>query len=401
LSIAFLFYVCFVNRYYSYLNSAKEIIAAYNGEEPLSAYLKKHFSTDKKYGSKDRKLISHLCYCYFRLGKMAEDMATEDRIISGLFLCSDSGNEILQFIKPEWNGIVALSATDKLAKINRSYKIRSVFPWQEQLSNGVSHEEFCKSFFIQPDLFLRLRPGYENGVKKKLTTAGISYAEINDQCLSVSNTSKVDIILDLDREAVVQDLNSQRVGELMKSAISKLPAFINAWDCCAASGGKSILCYDLKPDIQLAVSDIRENILINLKKRFAKAGINNYKSFIADLSQPGNRKPEQLYDFIIADVPCSGSGTWSRTPEQLFYFNEAEMDRYNVLQQNIAGNVINYLKPGGYLLYITCSVFKKENEQVIEYITRQKKLEIKEMRLFAGYNQKADTLFATLLYKPL
>ena len=401
MSIAFLFYVCFVNRYYSYLNSAKEIIAAYNGEEPLSAYLKKHFSTDKKYGSKDRKLISHLCYCYFRLGKMAEDMATEDRIISGLFLCSDSGNEILQFIKPEWNGIVALSATDKLAKINRSYKIRSVFPWQEQLSNGVNHEEFCKSFFIQPDLFLRLRPGYENGVKKKLTTAGISYAEINDQCLSVSNTSKVDIILDLDREAVVQDLNSQRVGELMKSAISKLPAFINAWDCCAASGGKSILCYDLKPDIQLAVSDIRENILINLKKRFAKAGINNYKSFIADLSQPGNRKPEQLYDFIIADVPCSGSGTWSRTPEQLFYFNEAEMDRYNVLQQNIAGNVINYLKPGGYLLYITCSVFKKENEQVIEYITRQKKLEIKEMRLFAGYNQKADTLFATLLYKPL
>ena len=401
MSIAFLFYVCFVNRYYSYLNSAKEIIAAYNGEEPLSAYLKKHFSTDKKYGSKDRKLISHLCYCYFRLGKMAEDMATEDRIISGLFLCSDSGNEILQFIKPEWNGIVALSATDKLAKINRSYKIRSVFPWQEQLSNGVSHEEFCKSFFIQPDLFLRLRPGYENGVKEKLTTAGISYAEINDQCLSVSNTSKVDIILDLDREAVVQDLNSQRVGELMKSAISKLPAFINAWDCCAASGGKSILCYDLKPDIQLVVSDIRENILINLKKRFAKAGINNYKSFIADLSQPGNRKPEQLYDFIIADVPCSGSGTWSRTPEQLFYFNEAEMDRYNVLQQNIAGNVINYLKPGGYLLYITCSVFKKENEQVIEYITRQKKLEIKEMRLFAGYNQKADTLFATLLYKPL
>ena len=401
MSIAFLFYVCFVNRYYSYLNSAKEIIAAYNGEEPLSAYLKKHFSTDKKYGSKDRKLISHLCYCYFRLGKMAEDMATEDRIISGLFLCSDSGNEILQFIKPEWNGIVALSATDKLAKINRSYKIRSVFPWQEQLSNGVNHEEFCKSFFIQPDLFLRLRPGYENGVKKKLTTAGISYAEINDQCLSVSNTSKVDIILDLDREAVVQDLNSQRVGELMKSAISKLPAFINAWDCCAASGGKSILCYDLKPDIQLAVSDIRENILINLKKRFAKAGINNYKSFIADLSQPGNRKPEQLYDFIIADVPCSGSGTWSRTPEQLFYFNEAEMDRYNVLQQNIAGNVINYLKPGGYLIYITCSVFKKENEQVIEYITRQKKLEIKEMRLFAGYNQKADTLFATLLYKPL
>jgi 16S rRNA (cytosine967-C5)-methyltransferase len=390
-----------VNRYYSYLNSAKEIINGYNGEEPLSSYLRKFFSNNKKYGSKDRRQISHLCYCYFRLGKIAENADAEYRIILGLFLCSDSFNEILQLVKPEWNEIIGSPLPVKLAKANPGSETSDVFPWKNQLSNGIDAEVFCNSFFIQPDLFLRLRPGYENVVKTKLSDAGINYSSIKDNCLAVSNTSKVDSVIDLDKEAVVQDLNSQRIGELMEQAIANLPASINVWDCCAASGGKSILCYDLKREIKLTVSDIRESILFNLKKRFEKAGIKGYKNFVADLSKPGTLQPAPLYDFIIADLPCSGSGTWSRTPEQLFYFNEEEIDRFATLQQGIATNVADYLKPGGYLLYITCSVFKNENEKVAEWVAQQKNLEVKEMKLFAGYRQKADTLFGALLYKPL
>ena len=390
-----------MNRYYSYLNSAKEIINGYKGEEPLSVYLRKFFAANKKYGSKDRKQISHLCYCYFRLGKMEKGVETEYRVILGLFLCSDSSNEILQLVRPEWNEVVGLPLLDKLTLVDQKLKITSVFPWHDQLSGEIDHEEFCKSFFIQPDLFLRIRPGYENTTKKKLSDAGINYSLIKNDCLIIPNTSKVDSVIDLDKEAVVQDLNSQRVGELMEKAITNLPTSVNMWDCCAASGGKSILCYDLKPGIKLTVSDIRESILSNLKKRFAKAGINDFKSFAVDLLLPDNIKQKQFYDFIIADLPCSGSGTWSRTPEQLFYFNEKEIDRYADWQKRITGNVVDSLKPGGFLLYITCSVFKKENEQVVELINQQKKLEIKEMRLFSGYQQKADTLFGALLYKPL
>ena len=71
---------------------------------------------------------------------------------------------------------------------------------------------------------------------------------------------------------------------------------------------------------------------------------------------------------IIADVPCTGSGTWGRTPEQLYYFEDRKIEEYASLQKQIVTNVISHLAPGGYFLYITCSVFKKENEEAIDFI---------------------------------
>ena len=173
------------------------------------------------------------------------------------------------------------------------------------------------------------------------------------------------------------------------------------WDCCAASGGKSILANDVLGDIQLTVSDVRENILFNLKKRFVAAGINNYKSFIADLTNPKQPVSAESFDLIIADVPCSGSGTWSRTPEQLYYFEPAKIDEYAKLQKAILKNVINALKPGGYFLYITCSVFKKENEHAIDFLQENFNLKTLKMELLKGYELKADSMFAALLQKQL
>ena len=109
--------------------------------------------------------------------------------------------------------------------------------------------------------------------------------EITSTCLSLPNASRIENIIDLDKEAVVQDLNSQQTGKLLinfKSEISNQEPKV--WDCCAASGGKSLLLYDINPNIELTVSDIRESILFNLKKRFAKAGLKNYKSFVTDLT---------------------------------------------------------------------------------------------------------------------
>ena len=99
---------------------------------------------------------------------------------------------------------------------------------------------------------------------------------------------------------------------------------------------------------------------------------------------------------IIADVPCSGSGTWARTPEQLYFFKEDKIEYYNKLQKNILSGVIPFMKPGGSLLYITCSVFSKENEEVVNYIVENHKLKLVKMELITGYKEKADTLFVAL-----
>ena len=392
---------------HSYLKSSVEILGEYKGEEPFASFLKKYFRQYKKYGSKDRKQVSHLCYCYFRLGKALLDIPIEERILIGLFLCSDRPNEILDQLKPVWKGKVDLPAEEKLLIIparlrqsggNYSLFIESVFPWKEELSEGIDHEKFCESFFTQPDLFIRLRPGHESRVKTKLLDHGINFSEITSTCLSLPNASRIENIIELDKEAVVQDLNSQQTGKLLTNFKFQISNH-KVWDCCAASGGKSLMLYDIDPDIELTVSDVRESILANLKKRFEKAGIQNYTSFINDLSQP-NLKPQITnFDLIICDAPCTGSGTWSRTPEQIYFFDEKRIEQYALLQKKIVSTIIPRLKIEGCLLYITCSVFKKENEEVVEFIQRNSELELIKMELLKGYDKKADTMFAALFKK--
>jgi len=390
-----------VSRYYSYINSAKGILSIYRGEEPLSSFLKKYFSANKKYGSKDRKQIAHLVYCFFRLGKVVMNTSIEEKILIALFVCSTESNEILAALKPDWNEKCKLPLNEKLLVINSSLLISEVFPWKEELSEGIDQEKFCGSFFIQPDLFLRLRPGKEKMVIERLQQAGIDFKMIAETCLALPNASQIDAIVELDKESVIQDHNSQRTGEFIKSGILNLKSEITVWDCCAGSGGKSIMAYDINPKIELTVSDTRESILVNLQKRFAKAGIKNYKSIIADLAGPNFQFSTFNFQLVIADVPCTGSGTWSRTPEQLYFFNERRIEEYSVLQKKIVSNVIPHLKSGGSFVYITCSVFKKENEEIITFIKENFHLKLKQMEVLKGYDKKADSMFIAVLEKEL
>jgi 16S rRNA (cytosine967-C5)-methyltransferase len=395
-------YLAAVSRYHSYLNSAKQILQQYNGEEPFASFIKKYFSANKKYGSKDRRQISNLCYCFFRMGKAVMNTSIDEKILMALFLCSTGSNEILAALKPEWNEKCNLPLNEKLLIINYSLLIQNVFPWKDELSEGIDQEKFCESFFIQPDLFLRLRPGKEGIVIQKLRQAGIDFKMINETGLALPNASKIDEIIELDKEAVVQDHNSQETGRFLGSALATprndRPV---VWDCCAGSGGKSIMIYDIDSKIELTVSDIRESIISNLEKRFKKAGINNYKSFVIDLTSSNLKPQTSTFKLIIADVPCTGSGTWSRTPEQLYFFDERKIETYAALQKKIVSNAIPQLQPGGALIYITCSVFKKENEENVDFIKENFHLKLKQLEVLKGYDKKADSMFIAVFEKTL
>jgi 16S rRNA (cytosine967-C5)-methyltransferase len=337
------------------------------------------------------------------MGKMENEIPGEEKILKGLFLCSDQPNELLQELRPEWIDKVSLVIKEKFSLLNMQQSLLNVFPWNEELSTGIDHEKFCESFFIQPNLFLRLRPDWQKEVVKKLESAGVAFDIIDDHCLAVTNASKIDQVIELNKEAVVQDYSSQRVAEFFEAA--QLQHADRAWDCCAASGGKSIMLHDLYPAIDLTVSDKRESIMINLEKRFKEAGISKYKSFVANLAAekfklPPGSDQDSKFEFIICDAPCSGSGTWGRTPEQLYYFEKEKIDEYASLQKKILSNVIPHLQPAGHLLYVTCSVFKKENEAVVQFI-QQAGLRLMEMQLLRGYDKKADTMFAALFQNTL
>lgn len=390
-----------MSRYYSYINSARDIIAAYSGAEPFASHLKKQFAANKKFGSKDRKQIAQLCYSYFRLGKSLQQCTVEEKLLAGLFLCHRSSNDLLQHLKPEWNDVIETAFEKKLQLLNNEVHAAAVFPFTDALSAGIDVEAFAFSHLQQPDLFLRIRPGRKETVVHQLKSADVSFQVKGDATIALPNTTKIEELIMLNKDAVVQDYSSQRVGELLKS----LPPQTfhpkpSVWDCCAASGGKSIMAKDILGDIDLTVSDVRESILLNLKKRFAEAGIKNYNSKVIDLSHSPFTIHYSPFDLIIADVPCSGSGTWGRTPEQLSFFKQESIETYSALQKKICFNAGTKLKPGGYFLYITCSVFAKENETNVQWLQDELNLNLMKQELLIGYTQKADTMFAALLQKP-
>ena len=382
----------------SHLNTAIYILKQYRGGQPFDSFIREYFSQNKKHGSRDRKNITQLCYAYLRLGKALNNESIKDRILVGLFLCSQEPNELLQHLKPEWDSKASADLWDKLILLDPTdklqFEIPDIFPFQQALSENIDYTPFCTSFLIQPDLYLRLRPGHEYVVRDKLIAANISFKEISHSCLALNNATKVDHVISLNKEAVIQDRNSQRIGELIQQA--KNNSHISCWDCCAGSGGKSILAWDLISEINLTVSDTRPSILLNLEKRFREAGIDRYHAFSADISSSSFQAKQAEFDLIIADVPCTGSGTWSRTPEQLCFFEEDAIKKYSNLQMKIVQSVLPALKPGGHLLYITCSVFRQENEKIVQFITKECGLILQKMELLAGYEMKADSLFAAL-----
>ncbi|HTE23133.1 RsmB/NOP family class I SAM-dependent RNA methyltransferase [Flavitalea sp.] len=394
-------------KYFSHLNTAVEILSLYDGKIPFHYFIKEFLKLDKKYGSKDRRNISRLCYAALRTGKAFPKWSTENKIRAGLFLCTDVPDQVTEQLIGDYNEIIAADKIEKWRIISGSYQsefeiernqarnIASIFPvTAPEFSKNMDADEFHYSFFQQPDLFLRIRPGNEKTVLEKLTLNNLPFESLPPSAIRLPISTRLDELLETDKEIVIQDYSSQLTGSLL----SNLPTEIKfVWDACAASGGKSLMVCDLFKNIRLTVSDIRSSIIFNLEKRFHQAGIKNYHAYIVDLAGDSPLPFDQQQDLVIADVPCSGSGTWSRTPEQLTYFDPSAIDYYQDLQRKIVQRIVPMIKPGGFLLYITCSVFQKENEDNVEFLTSTLNMELLEQKLISGFRLKADTMFAALL----
>ena len=235
-----------------------------------------------------------------------------------------------------------------------------------------------------------------------MQSAGVNFNEVSAQTLALPNGTKLDLIfggqdniLKKSYPFEVQDLSSQQTVSYFQPN-----RYEHWWDACAASGGKSLLLFSQEPLIKLVVSDIRESVLNNLDERFIGAGLRTYQKKVLDLTQ--NADPilhDFQFDGIILDAPCSGSGTWGRTPEMISQFDEYKIAGFHNLQKTIATNVIKYLKPGKPLIYITCSVFREENENVVACLVNDLGLQLESSAVLKGYENKADTMFVARLLK--
>jgi 16S rRNA (cytosine967-C5)-methyltransferase len=349
-------------------------------------------------------MVSALCFGYFRAGIVYQHLGKTEAILAGRFLTMTKQDQLLDFFHPEWAAIMEKSLQEKLAQLTPIWSeedfLKKLFPLHEAMSQGMDFISFGRSFLQQPPLFVRLRPGKEEKVLQILASSGISYRELPPAAVELPPATVMDKRMMIDQDVVIQDLSSQRVASLF-------PAFgelrgPEIWDCCAGSGGKSLLAADFYPGMKLTVSDNRESILRNLDKRFQAAGIQSYRKAVIDLSDAqwkGNTSftpAGKGFDLVIADVPCSGSGTWARSPEQITRVTFGDLNAFVERQQAIIRSVLPFIKPGGYFLYLTCSAFACENEGQVEWINAAGPLQLIEQRLYTGYQEGADTMFGAL-----
>lgn len=390
-------------KYFSHLNTATAILEEYDGTVPFHNYIKDYFKQYRKFGSRDRRSISHLCYCCFRTGHSLSSLPFEDRIVAGLFLCSSHSNEVLQQLAPELDAVVSEPFPEKWKEIRKEFPALAedgylkIFPVRAtEFSEQVDAHEFVLSHLSQPDFFIRIRPGHEVEVLNRLRAVELPFrTEHSAHTIRLASGSKIEDLFEPDVQIVVQDYSSQRTQELMR--LVDIKEEIRIWDCCTGSGGKALLAHDLFPHAKLTVSDIRESILYNLSHRFEKAGIKNYESFVWDMQQRAGKT--NAANFVIADVPCTGSGTWGRNPENLVYFEPSLVPRYSELQKKIVSNATPLVELGGYFLYITCSVLHAENEDVIKHLSDAGGWKLIRKELLKGYDMKADSMFAALFQR--
>ena len=184
---------------------------------------------------------------------------------------------------------------------------------------------------------------------------------------------------------------SQAIELIHPTDVSKLPGFDQGWvsiqdsaaqqaarlldcqsgdvvlDCCAAPGGKTCHILEQTPDIaSMTAIDIEESRLVRVEENLTRLGL-KATVLAADAANTKTWWQGQQFDRILLDAPCSGTGVIRRHPDIKWLRKASDIDALVILQQQILKEIWSLLKPGGTLLYATCSILPQENSEQIKH----------------------------------
>jgi len=135
-------------------------------------------------------------------------------------------------------------------------------------------------------------------------------------------------------------------------------------DLCSAPGGKSFHAGILSHNTDILSCDIVTKKLEIVKRSAWQLGLSGIRAVKRD-AVVMRAEEKELYDRVICDVPCSGLGVIRRKPEILYRLNEDHMADLTALQSKIIANALDYLKPGGTMIYSTCTINRLENSEIV------------------------------------
>jgi len=263
-------------------------------------------------------------------------------------------------------------------------KIKSDYP--------LDYISILESFNQIPKICLRVNP-------KKISQAdyiqillenNINYNLYDKKIVLTNNIALGQIPLLEEGYVSIQNIGAQKLLEFFSLENAKV------LDACCAPGGK--MCQLLENyDVDITGIDIDKERLNTVTQNLKRLGLNAYTRVgnASDLKWWDNKE----YDFIIADVPCSASGTIKKNPDIKINRTANELENIAHLQRAIVNNLFKTLKLGGRLLYITCSIFKQENEDNTRYFTQHNSNSkiIKELKILP--NEYSDGFYYCLIEK--
>jgi 16S rRNA (cytosine967-C5)-methyltransferase len=174
----------------------------------------------------------------------------------------------------------------------------------------------------------------------------------------------------------VQDASSQLVAPFLQAAPG-----MRVIDACAGAGGKSLHLASLMQNRGRIVSmDVDAYKLKELNKRSRRNGVNIIETRLIDSTKVIKRQFETA-DCVLLDVPCSGLGVLRRNPDAKWKLSEKFIDEVRNTQQQILKEYSQMLKPGGKLVYATCSILPSENQlQVKSFLDNNSQYTLEEER---------------------
>ncbi len=382
------------------LSHIHTLITQYKFPQPLPLYLKQYFAQNKKLGSRDRKAIQEAVFNYFLYQPFAQDANVLDLLLS----IKKAG-----VLKHQYLISVLEKASLEVDENNLPSLLKDLedFPL---LSAPLDKSKYFEALQKSSLLFIRLKANAAHLLIALEDTFKIYFKEkikeTQDWIIGLENG--VDLLAVLPANAfVVQDYASQAVLIRAFELIQDNSKIIQIWDACCGAGGKTLLTKSFFPKAKIWATDIRPQILRNLQERRKIQGWQGVQTEVLNLELPltqaspaaQNKISNTNFDLAIADVPCSGSGTWSRSPEQFARYKLLDLEKIQKKQIAIAENIIAVLPTSAYFIYCTCSVFQIENEAVCEHLLQSENLELLQMECIDKSSQGGDILFYALFRK--
>ena len=362
-----------------------EILDQYLEKKSDTRLVNKWFRNNRFAGSKDKQVIRDLVYRCLRYQlsfywpfKQAGLLMSGRTIVLGMLRVFDQCFE--EIFDGKHYSPKDLTDEEKAVLSNFDQRLASVpafvkFNFPEFLENslkesfGHSFEKNLSALSSRADLFIRLNriKGNIEFVVKSLKNDGIMVERIpncENSLKVIGNKSKFNKSKAyLSGQVEIQDIHSQLVVEFIDPKENT-----KVLDFCAGAGGKTLAIASItQGNAEYFVYDKSKTKHPNLKARCQRAGVKiEFLNF-----QKANQKNDK-FDLVVADVPCSATGVWRRNPGNKWQMTKEKLDLIIADQKQILKNAARFVKNGGRLAYITCSVLRSENQdQVNWFLSRE------------------------------